>query len=115
MGKKNYKKTILIDLDGVLNMYDGQYNENNIPQIKDGALEFLQEISKEYEIKIFSSRNPEIAAKWITENKLSEYIANITNIKEPCFLLIDDRCINFNGDYVDLIQSIKNFKVWYKK
>ena len=46
MKNKNYKKEILIDLDGVLNQYNGNYDENFIPQIKDGAIEFLEELNK---------------------------------------------------------------------
>ena len=41
-----FKKKILIDLDGVLNQYNGNYDENFIQQIKDGAIEFLQELNK---------------------------------------------------------------------
>ena len=48
---EKYKKTILIDLDGVLNTYTGHFDENYIPEIKEGAEEFLKEIRKEYEIK----------------------------------------------------------------
>lgn len=48
-----HKKTILLDLDGVLNTYDGNYEESYIPSIKDGAFEFIKELSKNYEI-IFS-------------------------------------------------------------
>ena len=29
----NYRKTILIDLDGVLNVYDGKYVENKLPEL----------------------------------------------------------------------------------
>lgn len=36
-----FKKTILIDLDGVLNTYTGNFDENVIPPIKKGALEFI--------------------------------------------------------------------------
>ena len=35
------KKTILIDLDGVLNDYVGNYDKDFIPPIKAGAKEFL--------------------------------------------------------------------------
>ena len=35
------KKTILIDLDGVLNDYVGNYDKDFIPQIKAVAKEFL--------------------------------------------------------------------------
>ncbi len=39
------KKTILIDLDGVLNEYIGKFDINLIPPIKNGAKEFLQDLS----------------------------------------------------------------------
>ena len=38
---KKYRKTILIDLDGVLNEYTGDFDKDYIPPIKDGAKEFL--------------------------------------------------------------------------
>ena len=51
------KKTILFDLDGVLNTYDGKYNENSIPPIKDGAYKLIKELSQDYKIVIFTTRN----------------------------------------------------------
>ena len=36
------KKTILIDLDGVLNLYNGNFDELQIPEIKEGAKESIQ-------------------------------------------------------------------------
>ncbi len=68
-----YKKTILIDLDGVLNNYT-HYEENNIPSIKDGAKEF----------------------------------------KIPAYMYIDDRAIQFNGNFEQLYKDIINFKVYWK-
>ncbi len=58
--KEKFKKTILIDLDGVLNTYNGEYDENLIPPIKDGAREFLQNLSANYKVNIFTTRNYEI-------------------------------------------------------
>ena len=47
MNNQNYKKKILIDLDGVLNEYGKEkFDENYIPEIKDGAKEFIQELNK---------------------------------------------------------------------
>ena len=34
---------MLIDLDGVLNIYDGHFDEKNIPPISDGAYEFIED------------------------------------------------------------------------
>ena len=55
-----------------------------------------------------------IAAKWVIENKLDDYISDITNIKEPCWVYIDDRCISFDGCFDDIIDKIDNFKPYYK-
>lgn len=111
---KDFKKTILIDLDGVLNTYDGNFDKNFIPPIKDGANEFLKNLSENYDIKIFTTRNKILATKWILENKLEDYIQDVTDHKDLCWLFIDDRCINFQGDYKELNEQIENFKAWYK-
>lgn len=106
-------KTILIDLDGVLNNYTGNFNKDFIPDIKEGAKEFLKIISKEYTIKLFTSRNKEIADEWLKNKKLKKYIKDVTNIKEPAWLYIDDRCIKFEGDFIKLEHEIRQFKTWY--
>lgn len=110
----SYKKTILIDLDGVLNTYTGNFDESVIPPIKDGALDFMKNLSENFKIKIFTTRNSLIASKWVIDNGLQSYVDNVTNIKEPSFLLIDDRCITFNGNYKELHKQIETFNVWYK-
>ncbi|MBE7704621.1 MAG: hypothetical protein E7Z90_02265 [Cyanobacteria bacterium SIG29] len=109
-----FKKTILIDLDGVLNEYTGNYIEGFIPSIKIGAKEFLEDISKDYKIKIFTTREFNLVQNWIKENNLDEIISGVTNKKDLCWLYIDDRCICFNGNYNDLKNKINNFQPWYK-
>lgn len=106
-------KTILIDLDGVLNTYTGEFNEKFIPPIKNGAKKFLEKLSADYKVKIFTTRKSMLATQWVIDNELQEFIDDITNIKEPCFVQIDDRCIKFNGDYDNIIEQINNFHVWY--
>ena len=76
------KKTILIDLDGVLNNYKGNFNNEFIPEIKDGAKNFLKKLSMNYTIKLFTTRNKILASKWLIENGVDKYISDITNIKE---------------------------------
>ena len=109
------KKTILIDLDGVLNSYDGIYEEDYIPPIREGAFEFVKNLSVNYRLVLFTSRNLLLASRWLMENKLDKYIENVTNIKEPAYLIIDDRCINFQGNYDKIFNKIINYKAWYKK
>lgn len=83
--KRKIKKTILIDLDGVLNTYTGNYNENYIPPIKKGAKEFLEKLAKDYTVHIFTTRKPELVVKWSQENNIYNFV-----------------------------EDIKNFKIWYK-
>ncbi len=108
------KKTILIDLDGVLNTYTGNFDPNFIPPIKDGAKAFLKNLSENYEIKLFTTRNKLLASKWLIENGIDIYFQDITNTKDVCYLYVDDRCITFDGNFTSLKNKIENFKVWHK-
>ena len=104
------KKTLLIDLDGVLNQYTGNFDKDHIPEIKHGAKEFLTKLSEKYVIKIFTTRNKILATKWLIENNLDNIIDDITNVKDLSYLYIDDRCINFDGDYSNLENQIQKFQ-----
>ena len=64
-----FKKTLLIDLDGVLNQYKGDFNKDIIPPVLNGAKEFLNKISQKYDIKIFTTRNKLKTVKWLIENE----------------------------------------------
>ena len=108
------KKTILVDLDGVLNQYNGRFDELQIPDIKEGAKEFVENLSQNFIVKIFITRNKILATKWLIKNNLDKYITDITDIKEPSHLHIDDRCICFDGNFSNTINQIKNFRPWYK-
>ena len=44
----------------------------------------------------------------------SNFFADITNTKDLAWLYIDDRCLNFDGNYSRLKKQINNFKPWYK-
>ena len=108
------KKTLLIDLDGVLNKYTGSFDKNYIPEPKEGTRDFLEKLSQDFELRLFTTRNKILASKWLVEHKLDKYFEDITNIKELSWLIIDDRCLKFSGDYEKLICEIEGFKPWYK-
>ena len=112
---KTFKKTILIDLDGVLNEYKGKFDKDFIPPIKLGAKEFLEKLAIEFDLKLFTTRNKILATKWLIENDIDNLFDDITSNKELAWVYIDDRCINFDGNFDNLTNSIKSFKPWYKK
>ncbi len=109
-----YKKTLLIDLDGVLNNYCGNYDENHIPEVKEGAKKFLDSLCEKFNLVLFTTREHSSAEKWLRENNLDRYFSKITNEKLPAFLQIDDRAICFSGDYDSTLQCIEKFNPHWK-
>ena len=107
------KKTIMIDLDGVLDNYTSYTPE--IPPIKKGAKEFVKNLSENYELILFTTRNSKLATQWLIENNIDSYFKDVTNIKLPAYIYIDDRSIQFLGDYDKTLEDIENFKVYWKK
>lgn len=112
--QKKFKPTILIDLDGVLNKYKGDYVAEYIPEIKEGAQDFLQGLYQNYKLVLYTTRPASLAHKWLEDNGLDKYFEDVTNEKIPAYIIIDDRCICFKGDYEVLKNEINNFKVWHK-
>ena len=110
-----YKKKILIDLDGVLNEYGKEkYNENYIPEIKNGAVEFIKKLSDFAELYLFTSRNIMLSIKWLIDNNIDKYFKDVTNIKIPSYLCIDDRTICFKGDFEKIYDEIIEFNPYWK-
>ncbi len=112
---KSHKRLILIDLDGVLNDYVGNYDKHEIPQIKDGAVEFVKKLSSKYDLKLFTTRDKNLAHKWLYDSGIDKYFLGVTNFKEACYLIVDDRCVVYNGDYVKTYDLIESFNVWWKQ
>ena len=115
MNTNEHKKRILIDLDGVLNKYgEKPYDENYIPEIREGAKEFIKELSNYAELYLFTSKNLMLSVQWLSKNKIDQYFKDVTNVKIPSYLYIDDRCICFKGNYSNTLDEIKQFKVYWK-
>lgn len=112
---KKYQKTIAIDLDSVLNNYNGKFDENSIPEIKQGAKEFLEELyKKDYRLILFTNRKPLTASKWLIDNKIDKYFFNVTNVKPVAFIYLDDGALNFKGNYPEVLSEIEAFEISQK-
>lgn len=109
------KKLISIDLDGVLNTYNGNYSETVISPIKEGAYEFLETLFENYVIEIFTVRDAELTKRWLEANNISQFVNKVTDIKNPfASVILDDRAINFDGSYEKALCKIENFKPYWK-
>lgn len=120
-------KTIIVDFDGVIHWYrkgwqDGTIYDEPVPGVKQ-ALEELKEIG--YEIIIFSTRAFTRVVKGKTEESqyyamcswLAKYEIPYDSIwqevgKPMGYVYLDDRAIQFKGNWRETLQNIQTFKVW---
>ncbi len=106
------KKTICMDFDGVLNEYDG-YEEGDLGEPLTGSKEFIKELRGKYKVVILTSRQKEQVIDWLNNNGFPSM--KVTNRKIPAVDYIDDRAIQFNGNYKKVISRLKNFKPYWAK
>lgn len=105
------KKTICVDFDGVLNEYG--YEKGDLGEPLTGSKEFIKELRKKYKVVILTSRQKEQVIGWLTNNGFPSM--KITNRKIPAVAYIDDRAIQFKGNYKKVISRLKNFKPYWAK
>ena len=111
----NYKKVIMIDLDGVLDNYS-TYDKSSIPEIKTGAVDFIKRLDKtgKYELVLFTTRSPKLATEWLIKNKIDKYFKDVTNVKYPAYIYLDDRAVQFRGEYKTTFEEIEKFNIYWK-
>lgn len=110
----NEKPTIAIDFDGVLNNYT-KYDKDDLGTPRHNVKRFLQILHKDFHIIIFSVRRYSKIIVWLNKHGLIEYIDNVTSYKPRARLYLDDRGVNFNGDYDKALKDIYNFKTYWEK
>jgi hypothetical protein len=120
---------VAVDFDGVLHSYTSPWvSEDVIPDPPvPGAIEWLQEMLKEFDVFIHSTRcatNPGRSAclNWLDENGLQEALKlafdgrlRFTNSKEPCVIYIDDRGYRFTGNNFPSADEIRKALPWWKQ
>lgn len=108
--------TVLLDFDGVLNMYTGWrgFFEHFPP--RPGAVDFLRRLKEGGNCIVIHTVRPDIADTWawLEEHGMKEYITDITNIKPPGVALLDDRAITFTGDFEKAYNDIRGFKAHWE-
>lgn len=129
--KKMSKPILCLDFDGVIHSYTSPWQGPDIipDTIVEGAIAFILEALKHFDVVIYSSRSASIGgvramarymkihagAAWF-ESPDGPGIESIRFAAEKpaAFLTIDDRAICFDGTWPS-IETLKSFKPWNKK
>lgn len=107
------KRTIALDFDGVIHAYDGWKN-GKISGPIDGARDAVVElIRRGQEVVIFSTRDPAMIQAWLAVHGFPQNL-KITNVKEPFYVMVDDRAFRFNGQWTnDVVRDILKFEPYW--
>lgn len=109
---------ICVDFDGVLNKYAGWTGKYEEYEARPGMRTFLKALkARDYFVVILTARpydNLHTVEKWFSDNQAHDLIDMITNVKCPAEVYIDDRAINFNGEYHFMLYEIEHFRPHWK-
>ena len=114
------KQTVVFDFDGVIHSYISGWK--GIEVIPDPPVPGIKEVIDKlraagYEVVVVSSR-ANLSMGWeAIKAYLKEHdivVDNVTHIKPPALVYIDDRAICFDGHAETLLDKIENFKPWNK-
>lgn len=125
---QHYQRTICLDFDGCINDYKGGWiNETTIHSQDEpvpGAFEFIRQLVKDgWIVQIFSVRCNTIrgylAIKlWLQRFGMEQELIDDLGFKPgkpPAHAYIDDRAIQFKGDWDKTSAELTAFKPWYYK
>ncbi len=108
-------KTICLDFDGVVHSYrSGWQGETNIPDPPiHGVREAIRHLRKRYRVVIHSSRSATeegctAIQQWLKRHDIE--VDDVCRHKPPATVYVDDRAIQFSGDWEQTIGAINDFR-----
>jgi phosphoglycolate phosphatase-like HAD superfamily hydrolase len=109
------KPVICVDLDGVLNDFDGWKGADFFHPPRPGAREFLKTLNDNgYRVIVFTVRWGPHVESWLARHGLSEYVWMVTDKKPAAYVYVDDRAICFDGDFEKALNQIGGFKAHWE-
>lgn len=108
-------KTIYVDLDATLNEYGTWKGGHHFPPLRPGALGFLDNLlAQGFRLKLYTARavNWKLQVEaWLVREGLDRYFVAVTAEKGmDAWLFVDDRGIQFQGDYAEVLAKIDAWK-----
>lgn len=109
------KPIVCVDLDGVLNAFDGWKGADFFHPPRPGAPEFLKQLNElGYQVVVFTVRWGPHVEEWLIKWDLRQYVAEVTDKKPPAHVYIDDRAICFSGDFGSTLDQVARFKAHWE-
>ena len=107
------ERIVSIDFDGVIADYDGWKGEDHLGKPMKGSIHFIKRLLESgFKPVIHTTRNRNKIKQWLKFNKFPQI--EVTNIKYPSLVYIDDRCVQFKGNFNTLIKDLRKYDVYWR-
>ena len=109
------KRTIAIDFDGVLHQYNGFKGADVFSDPMPHARERVEELlARGHEVVVFTTRIAALVREWLQKHEFPAL--SVTCVKQPFWLIIDDRALRFDGDWAKLtVADIESAEPYWVK
>ena len=108
-------KRVCVDLDGVLALYEGWKGTGHFGDPRPGAREFLTSIQElGFRTYVFTTRRIDDVWEWLNNYDLAHLVKSVVNHKLPAVAYIDDRAINFQGNFEETLTALRGFRPFWK-
>ena len=110
-----YKKSIYLDFDGVLAEYTGWQDPEHTGPPLESARHACHILARDFKLVCFTAReNLEPVERWLRAHGFPKM--EVTSVKKPFALTIDDRALRFTGKWTDeFLAEVKAFKPYWEK
>jgi hypothetical protein len=118
-GMENQLRNLAIDFDGVVHNFNkGWYDGTCYGDPLDGALNAIKELSKTYNIIIFTAKvrpdrplvngktGYELVDEWLEKYNVRQYVDEITYEKPRAEYYIDDKAIKFDNNWKQILGDL---------
>ena len=108
---------VCVDLNGVLDTYDGWRGAEHWDPPAAGARAFLEALGdRGCQVVVFTTRHYRGVWRWLDEHGLAHLVHDVTDRKPAADVFVDDRAVCFRGDFQAALEQIAGFKAhWERK
>jgi|SRR5580658_3113423 hypothetical protein len=107
------KPTLLLDFDGVLHDYHGEYTPDGLAEPLPQARHACLLLERHFRLVVFTSRPKMFVEPWLKRYGFPPM--PVTNVKTTAFAIVDDRAVCFPGKWTDeFLLQLRDFQPWWK-
>jgi cysteine desulfurase / selenocysteine lyase len=109
-------RVICVDLNGVLDRFEGWKGDSHWDPPAPGAHEFLRTLREhDWRIVVFTARHYLGAQRWLAEHDLLKYVNEITDVKPAADVFVDDRAVCHRGDLRATLEQVLAFNAHWEQ